>query len=243
MADQPAELTVDCECGKSFPVSEGSAGARWNCECGCEVTVPSLAALRTSMGLSPIPQSTADMIRTKVAERTLPPSSCVCCHALGCETIPMVAVCEQESRGLAGLLEFNSAFVSLLDRGGRMELNTGMSNQPLGRELVLSVPIRLCSACRHRLPKQQTSRAVGIAKYVFGIATFVILVEPGWRWTALPFALIAVSLWFVDWTVKDRYFLSNRQLLSVVPEYDELFRLYPKAQVGIFPQYSSVQEL
>ena len=45
------DFPVRCECGRVITVSAGSAGARFPCVCGQTVEVPSLGALRQSIGL------------------------------------------------------------------------------------------------------------------------------------------------------------------------------------------------
>ena len=51
------DFNIQCECGKTFTLTEGAAGTALICACGREVRVPSFTDLRVRAGLKWTPKT------------------------------------------------------------------------------------------------------------------------------------------------------------------------------------------
>ena len=88
------DFPVRCECGRLITVSAGSAGARFPCVCGQTIEVPSLGALRQSIGLPAVDVPLEVEVWSMLESGELPPPKCIGC-GLDAERISYVAECEQ----------------------------------------------------------------------------------------------------------------------------------------------------
>lgn len=238
MDDRSTEFKVSCDCGKSFSVSEGSAGAQLICDCGRIVTVPSLATLRIAAGLSAIPRNPVEIVQSMIAEGTLPPAECICCHFRGDEEIPFVAICEQEWSQGSRLHNLEWLLVSLLVPAVHLFKQPDANNEVLGRDVAVAMPIRLCPTCLDRLPSGRMARVVRTAKYLLVFSVVAVLFVSDWRWLAVPLIPLALSLHFIEWIMTAWHRSAIRKLVCVVPEYRDVFRRYPEAIVGQFSSES-----
>lgn len=234
MGDRPTEFKVSCNCGKSFSVSGGSAGAQLTCGCGRIVTVPSLAALRIAAGLSAIPRNPVEIVQSMIAEGTLPPAQCICCLARGDEEIPFIAICEQEWRQSSRQHYLEWLLVSLVVPAAHLFMRLDANNEVLGREVAVAMPIRLCPACLDRLPNGRMARVVRTAKYLLVFSVVMVLFVSGLRWLAMPLIPLTLSLHFIEWIMTAWHRSAIRKLVGVVPEYRDVFQRYPEAIVGQF---------
>lgn len=229
-----SEFQVTCECGKSTTVYEWSAGTQWTCDCGRLVTVPSLGKLRQSVGLSEVPRSPAEIVRTKVQDQSLPVCGCLLCGSSNAETVPLIAICEQEttyqssSSDQASFALFGVLGGILFDRQRNRETRT------IGRNVSVAVPIQLCDVCVPMLPNPMLSKIATIAKYLFGLAGVMCLFVTGWGWLALVFLPLAIASYVLERLFRWWHFSNFRKFLSPVPEYRELFRQYPAANIGLY---------
>ena len=141
---------VRCECGKAHPVTAADAGSSLRCGCGRAVEVPPLHQLRASAGqaaLSPVVE-----VRSLLLRGQLPATrDCACCHretdgllrvSVECER-PIVKNSTSKAEWLAGCLLFGWLGALVMFR----------SREPIvhGEEVVLTVPVRVCDACRDTL--------------------------------------------------------------------------------------------
>jgi hypothetical protein len=148
------DFRIDCPCGEHLTVSEGSAGATLECSCGRPISVPSLQALRASVGLPRVDLGPEQVIAHLLAAGKLPGTK-ACIHC-GLETNQILLVrteCElqylSESRTpvwLSALIFFvflPVAHVFFSQRGGDGQLH--------GRDTVLLLPIPACERCERAL--------------------------------------------------------------------------------------------
>src|SRR5262245_45360110 len=70
-------FTLVCSCGRDLPVEASQAGTSVTCECGAQVTVPSLGKLRELSGQDSYESSTIDTIHRLVRQGELP-AGCIC---------------------------------------------------------------------------------------------------------------------------------------------------------------------
>jgi hypothetical protein len=67
-----ARFSLDCRCGRTVTVAAAQAGSTVRCDCGAEVTVPSLGRLRELSGKDRYESGTGDTIHRLIQEGELP---------------------------------------------------------------------------------------------------------------------------------------------------------------------------
>lgn len=144
---------VTCECGTVHDVTGGQAGSAFPCGCGKTVEVPTLGALKRSVGESAV---SADLeIEYRLAEKSLPvEDECVLCDLPTADTLPVSVVCER-SEVKSDVKWWYWVFLPL---GvwfviGMLVAKLNDRKRQLGRDVSFRLPVRVCEDCR---PKVRT---------------------------------------------------------------------------------------
>lgn len=146
---------IECPCGESVQVGEGSAGVTLKCTCGRPILVPSVDKLRQSAGLPPAEPSPELVLRHMLAAGELPPSrECARCGVLTDNVATYEVQCETATRkGGAGFwfrifLILNLSPLALFKWG---------EETVIGENKIFHLPIALCEKCQ---PSVRGSNAI-----------------------------------------------------------------------------------
>jgi len=151
------DFKIRCGCGRNVPVPSSAAGSQFRCTCGQILSVPKLSELRIQAGKAPFERTTAERIGQMVADNALPDGNqCASCGTVTGEALKVLLVCERPWQRHAGIWAkiASHAFVFwewLLSRH---------PEEPLGRELVVPVPLRMCAACATDLKRRQPQHEI-----------------------------------------------------------------------------------
>jgi hypothetical protein len=166
------DFRIDCPCGESVTVSEGSAGATLTCDCGRPISVPSLPALRRAAGLLAEVLSPEQVIARQLAAGTLPGNICVGCGFETDQVLHVRTECETVYRTNTGtpmwlwflMTLLFLPFVHVIHVLFRMDEGVVQSH---GRDTILVLPIPVCQFCRgdFRRPKQLKRSMQQIPEY------------------------------------------------------------------------------
>jgi hypothetical protein len=233
------DYSIRCECGHEIVVSEGAAGVRLPCDCGRIVDIPSLGALRKSIGLPAVDVPLEIEVWSRLESGELPPPQCVGCGK-DAEPISYVAECEQVDeltshdkwplvQGLVfamGLLANSLVFAYRIN--GQDETVTAT----LGREVNIPTPVRCCAACRDRFIRKPTNDILRKARTLLlwsGIISFLLF------FYAIGAVAMAVGIGLQSFASYQhaRYQRRVKDLLSGVPFYKRVFEKYPGAAVEV----------
>jgi hypothetical protein len=150
---------VDCECGKSIPVTAAMAGGSATCTCGRARTVPRLSQLRQAAGQGAFDTNSVDVVRRMVREGRLPADNyCQVCRMPTNDTFVCTVVCERVMMVQRGggnhwwpfsllLLPLGILFWRLGSRGGG-------EIEHHGRNVSVAVPLRVCAQCRNDVARR-----------------------------------------------------------------------------------------
>jgi hypothetical protein len=138
---------VRCECGKPHAVTAADAGSSLRCGCDRTVEVPPLHQLRVSAGQTAL---SADMQLQAMLQRGELPGTdeCVRCHrptsgavrvVIDCERAETKAVYSRQGQVTGCLLGLLFGWIVI----GRAE----REDRVLGRDVVFTVPLRICESC------------------------------------------------------------------------------------------------
>lgn len=220
------DFSIACQCGAQIVVSEGSAGARMNCNCGRLVEVPSLAKLRSGAGLAPIDVPLEIEVQWLLNSGELPTAECVHCGSSVADVIRFQADCEtvyvQKSGGFS--------WTALILSGGRLFLWDEKVVNYHGRETVIPVPVSMCFQCQRNLlrePPTAKLKLVGTLVLIGGIGALFF----GYWSIAVIAAICGLALRVVAMTLQNRQHAGIKQMLSNVPIYQRIFEKYPDAVV------------
>ena len=234
------DYSIRCECGHETVVSEGAAGARVHCNCGLIVEVPSLGALRTSMGLPAVDIPLEIDVWSKLESGELPPPGCIGCGVVA-KQISYVAECEQIYeqtshdkwpllQGIVfamGLLANSLVFAYRIN--GQDETVTTIH----GREVNIPVPVHCCESCRDtivRKPSNDVLKQVCTLLMWAGIISLLL-----YYYFIGAVALAAgIALQSVASNQNANYQRRLKELLSRVPYYKRVFEKYPFAKVEVY---------
>lgn len=224
------DFPIQCRCGAVQVVSEGSAGARLQCPCGASLEVPSLRDLREGAGLTAVPVAPEKAIPQLIERGDLPPAACVTCGMRDVEAVPMVADCERTTvvGGSSGVAETLAGLLISPFLGAWLMVTGGEEHTVHGRETIVAVPLPLCRACHHDLP-----RGGGFIACILGVLALVLaflsLGSEG-PFTGTTF-VTGVGLLVLSGVQRRRRQRQLRELLSRIPEYAELLNRFPDAVV------------
>ena len=235
------DVNVPCnKCSQTRMVSEGSAGMRFQCDCGGELVVPSLQEIRRTLGISVIEHSPEFEIPRLVKIGELPPEHCVACKGFADRTLAFNAVCAEGSsswkrRGsIAQFMETVTWCLSFIILGVFNTLSFMIRTENRapkfhGHDLVISVPIRMCAHCAESVPQDGQNAGLGKLNPMLLIAAAVLLVID-WRWALLPAAIYLALL--ILGSIRERTCKKQwLKLICLVPAYALLIRKYPDAFV------------
>lgn len=138
---------VKCECGKEHAVTGGQAGSSFPCACRRTVEVPSLGALKRSVGQSSI---SADLeIEHRLDDGSLPlEDRCVLCGTTTRSKVVISVVCEQEEK--KGGVRWYHFLLSPLFALAALGLS-GSAGRQVGRNVRFRLPVRVCRDCESRV--------------------------------------------------------------------------------------------
>lgn len=138
---------VACECGKEQAVTGGQAGSSLPCACGRTMEVPSLGALKRSVGQASI---SADLeIKHRLAEGSLPlEDDCVLCGAATRNVVMTRVVCEQaEKRDRIPWWYWLLIPIGLWVAVLVLVAYARGESRTLGRDVTFRLPVRVCDEC------------------------------------------------------------------------------------------------
>jgi hypothetical protein len=144
------DYQVPCGCGKSVAVNAGAAGSRVTCGCGRAVEVPSLRELRRLGGEADTVNPVL-VIERMLADGELPAAGgCSGCGRADAEVVKVVAECERRWFRRPGrwdwlIVAVFSWPIALITYW--VDRRSGEVKE-FGRDVVLTLPIRLCDECR-----------------------------------------------------------------------------------------------
>ncbi|HEX5104786.1 MAG TPA: hypothetical protein VFV87_13285 [Pirellulaceae bacterium] len=166
MVEQP--YSVDCECGKTLPVSKSDAGSEIRCRCGKSVSVPRLSLLRRAKGEDALEAGIRDRIARMIREGKLPVGDC--CAVSGFPTNDVMlfdVICERSytkgarNWGIALLvLGFFTPFSWFFWLLGYDMLNE--RTERVGRDVVLTVPLRVAKENQGKLRGRTSQKRLQI---------------------------------------------------------------------------------
>ena len=225
------EFSVSCDCGQSITVSEGSAGSNQKCPCGKIIQVPSLAKLRTQLGLPPVEPEPDIEVLALVKAGALPPGTCIGCGLEGTSVLPMEAVCEEmyaEHQGEVPVIFGLFGIIILFFVTGGRGFSRGPDDVQLrGRDVIVPVPGKVCDRCRMgswQPPVRWVWNRAGDLCLLVAIGLAIYF-----QW--IP-ALIAIccglGFYIYARVAYANYQRKIKRLLASIPEYKLLFDKFPE---------------
>lgn len=147
--DPPMPYVVPCECGIHHSVEATTAGSRLPCQCGREITVPSLSKLKQAAGES---AGSAEVRIEHLLRKGLLPgeTTCVECRVKTSSVWHCWVTCERPKVEQAtgwGLSAWN--YVSLFF--GTLIFRRVRRDRVEGRDLSFRLPLRVCPSCQELL--------------------------------------------------------------------------------------------
>lgn len=224
------DFTISCDCGTEIQVSEGSAGASTTCQCGRIVQVPSLARLRSIVGMSAFDIGPEFEIQHQFASRALPLPGCLLCGSHDATPTCFVANCEQLYNKHSGGISWVMTFLSLLVLPASWVFMTESPTTEIhGRDTVIPLPVCVCEQCRtrqFRAPPVSLLKWSGLLSFLFGLCLFLV------DWTfAIAMLACGLSLRICASALYQRHQGFLKRSLERVPVYKQLFKKYPDAIV------------
>lgn len=149
------DFRLNCPCGNSIVVTEGSAGAAIECRCGRTISVPRLKELRLGAGLSPYQVSPELVIEQLLESGQLPGSDmCVVCGKETDETVTILTICEQSWTRRRGGFSWALFIVSAVFLPITIWHWQKRTDTVLGKDKVYPLPLPVCAACRPALQRR-----------------------------------------------------------------------------------------
>jgi hypothetical protein len=148
------EYQVDCECGDYVTVEETDAGTTAQCRCGRAIQVPSLSELRRSAGVAESGISPELVVESLLLAGELPEEDyCVLCgvpteHCIICSTECARAHVES---GEHPWWVHAFAFLTFGWLGALLAQFTQRDAKQSGRDIIFSLPLRICDFCRQEI--------------------------------------------------------------------------------------------
>ncbi len=149
---------VACACGTVHDVTGGQAGSSFPCGCGQAVEVPTLGALKRSVGESSV---SADWeIEHRLADGSLPDEDeCVLCDLPTADTLPVSVVCERsEVRSDIKWWYWLFLPLGLWFVIGMLVAKLNDRKRQLGRDVAFRLPVRVCESCRPKVRTAEEAR-------------------------------------------------------------------------------------
>jgi len=232
------EFDLPCECRKVHRVSIGLAGTSISCDCGRQIPVPSSLKLREMAGLAPVEPEPELVLRQLVETGELPPPRCVVCSAEAATQIPLLVECERQfarardnDAAIYGLL-LGAAGPLLVAMASSVVGTRGRNVETFGRDVFVPAPLSACNACAAQIRPRRVGRVLKVLALICGIAGIVLLIL--WRiQPALGLFGGSIALRLAARSRRSGEQTRLRQLICRMPEYNDLFRKYPRATIQI----------
>jgi hypothetical protein len=150
------ELFVTCSCGQKIAVTQSQCGDTINCKCGNDLLVPQLTKLRKLSGYAEFEVNIVDKLNKLKSDNALPlERDCVSCGILTNNTIECLVQCETLSVSEKGYL---SGLIWNLFRPTAFMAYGRPEPEVHGRDISVSVPVRLCEKCAKQFKKSKKTR-------------------------------------------------------------------------------------
>lgn len=141
---------VACECGKEHQVTGGQAGSSFPCGCGKVVEVPTLGALKRSVGQSAV--SAELEIEHRLADGSLPEErNCVLCGARTPDTLMVSVECERSEVKSNFKWWYWLLFPFLLFKLIVIFAYATRRVERHGRDVSFRLPVRVCKPCQPQM--------------------------------------------------------------------------------------------
>jgi hypothetical protein len=239
-----SKYRVSCECARWIPVIENQMGRAITCSCGRRVEVPLLDEFLVKPDL--LSNTTIDRrLARMIQDGALPPAEhCAACEtSSGLQIVQFEANCEwmtnnENSNNFTNAVIFLFIFLIFLPVGHIM-LSFGSATgevEILGRDTVHNLPLCLCHNCINNYSSLSSRWYwVGGLLLLF-IAVLLCMIN-----LYVAIATGSISIWFIliarAWAYRSRQrFLKT--ILSQVPIYRQLLKVYPGAIIAILPPKS-----
>jgi hypothetical protein len=227
VAEEVMDFQVSCECGNKVTVSEGAAGSFVACACGREIRVPSLGELRKQAGMTATKSVPPLVIEHMLSAGELPVSTqCGGCRVETSDTILVTVECEKSwetgPKGIAGFLAF------VFSGGWTLLFNE--RSITVGTNLILHIPVRMCSRCQRGLRRRPGAGMVLLAMALLVSGLIVLIAWSAWGWALIAAALL---VWVLAATIRNRKHAELKKALMREPIYCELMLYYHDANVFI----------
>lgn len=158
------QLRTNCECGATLPIKPSQAGTVVPCTaCGVPVNVPTLSALRSSLGDAYVPASAIERIRVLLKRGELPRSGdCPYSGRPADTTLLFDVQCESrwvrrgesaDSPALRFVLFVLLGWIGLLIASRR-----GKSAEVFGEDIHLEIPLRVNSEVATKIARMRGQR-------------------------------------------------------------------------------------
>ena len=149
------DYAVTCPCGKQIEVTAALAGSHVQCTCGQIVLVPALSQLRQNAGQRRYEIHVVDRVRQMVSDGRLPNGqSCIRCGREAQKISDFTVECQRPWIRGNGYLK--TLFLTLIAPYWALrDIQDDYRNPEVGAELIVRVPVRLCSKCSSKLGKRQ----------------------------------------------------------------------------------------
>jgi hypothetical protein len=143
------EFVVSCSCGRKMTVTEGSAGARITCDCGRLVQVPKLRELRERSGGTFLGPSPEFILEQRLLHRDLEPTRCLNCGGSEYDKYRCTVTCVTARVRDRGDVSWSFFILGILL--GLIVLFRHRDEREYGRDIILPLPVGLCSNCRGKV--------------------------------------------------------------------------------------------
>ncbi len=158
------QLSTNCECGAILPIKPSQAGTIVPCTaCGDAVVVPTLSALRSSLGESYVPTSAIERIRVLMKRGDLPrsgecpysgrPADCTLLFDVECESRWVRRAESADSPALRFVLFIFLGWIGLFIASSR-----GRSAEVFGDDIHIEIPLRVNSEVARRILRTKRQR-------------------------------------------------------------------------------------
>ena len=142
------DFHIRCACGRDLAVTEGAAGGSAACDCGREVSVPSLRDLRVQAGLAPFNASPELVIEHILATGQHPGgTTCVQCGLDTGDNIHIIAECERRWTHRSGGFSWMSLLISALFLPVQIFAWEAADERQFGKNKIYRLPLPVCRDC------------------------------------------------------------------------------------------------
>jgi hypothetical protein len=206
------EYSIRCSCGEKITFAEGAAGTNIRCACGATLSVPSMAQLRSQVGLLSQTACAPEVICGMIAAGSLPTrSDCARCGLATTETVDIRAEWK---------LFTDDTPVSALSTAMGVLLGTENKRYRVQTSW-LNFRVRMCSFCSRSREIARATLGPGLVMVILLSVASVVMAF--WTpWSLMIFAYL-IPWWFITFRWRDRRRQKLiRKLIAQEPIYNQL---------------------